>query len=197
VAAAGEVVGCAVSFGWPRPNKNPPFLKKLREVYAQFGEGKPVSKPRPGAATAVKDEEIDIIAWRPRKDGAAGTTYLLGQVASGHNWQGKSLKGGGIAYFHRTWFDKPPASEATPSIFIPHAVPPGDGGSRRERMDLLVARFGTILDRLRIPLLAKQGLALAANNTDLIIERVSDIRSIAAWVNKQIKALRAAKPANV
>lgn len=191
VAAAGEVHGCAVSFGWPRPNENPPFLEKLHAVYRVFGEGQPVAAPRPGAAIHVKDEEIDIIAWRPRQDRAAGTTYLLGQVASGHNWGGKSIKGG-IDYFHRTWFDHPPASAATASIFIPHAVPPGDGGTRRDRMDLLVARFGNILDRLRIPALAMDGLALVAGNAELLVERVDEIVNIGAWVTDQIRTLRAA-----
>ena len=64
-------------------------------------------------------------------------------------------------------------------------------------MDLLVAKFSTILDRLRIPLLAKEGLALAASNTGLVIERVGDIPTMTTWVKKQIEALRAKKPTNV
>lgn len=34
----------------------------------------------------VKDEEIDVIAWKPREDKTPGTYYLLGQVASGDKW---------------------------------------------------------------------------------------------------------------
>lgn len=194
VAAAGEVNGCAISFGWPRPKENPPFLKKLHDVYTIFGEGKPVMFPRPGAAIMVKDEEIDVIAWRPTIDRAAGTYYLLGQVASGDNWQCKSIKGGSIDYFHRTWFEPCPASTATASIFIPHAVPPGDGGTRRDKMDLLTEKFGTILYRLRIPSLAMRGLTIATENTDWLIERVGDIGTIEAWVTDQITALRSASP---
>jgi hypothetical protein len=192
VAAAAEVRGCAISFGWPRPNNNPAFLVKLHEVYARFGEGRPVNVPRPGAATMVKDEEIDVIAWTPRLDGAAGTYYLLGQVASGDNWECKSIKGGSIDKFHGTWFTQRPPSTPIPSIFIPHAVPPGNGGTRKDRMALESEKYGTILDRLRLPALAASGLTLAAGDQNLMIERVADIPAVADWVKDQITALRAA-----
>jgi hypothetical protein len=191
VAAAGQVNGCAISFGWPRPDGNPAFLEKLRSVYERFGEGRPVAQPRPGAATMVKDEEIDVIAWKPTNDHAAGTYYLLGQVASGDNWECKSIKGGSIDYFHRTWFELPPTSQPTASIFIPHAVPPGDGGTRRDKLDLLTEKFGIILYRLRIPALAMRGLKLAEENRDWV-ERIHDIEAIEAWVAEQVGALRIA-----
>jgi hypothetical protein len=196
VAAAGEVNGCAISFGWPRPDGNPAFLKKLHEVYKLFGEGKPRLEPLAGAPKMVKDEAIDVIAWKPTKDRAAGTYYLLGQVASGDNWECKSIKGGPIDYFHRTWFDPPPASEAIASIFIPHIVPPGDGGTRKDKMDLWTAKYGTILYRLRIPSLAMQGITFAKENTDCLIERVGDIKDIETWVTEQVKALRHASENN-
>lgn len=192
VAAAGEVNGCAISFGWPRPYDNPEFLKKLQEVYKLFGEGKPRLTPLPGAPKMAKDEAIDVIAWKPTKDHAAGTYYLLGQVASGDNWECKSIKGGPIDYFHRTWFDPPPASEAIASIFIPHVVPPGDGGTRRDKMDLWTEKYGTILYRLRIPSLAMQGLTFATRETEWVIERVEDIKTIETWVTEQVGALRLA-----
>jgi len=192
VAAAGKVQGCAISFGWPRPDDNPPFLQKLHEVYERFGEGEPVPEPRPGASPWAKDEEIDVIAWCPTLDGAAGTFYMLGQVASGDNWEAKSIKGGPIDYFHHTWFNLLPASDPTPSIFIPHAVPPFAEGSRRDRIHLLTARYGIIFDRLRLPHFASVGQQLAAANAELLIERVADMQQIEPWVQAQIAALRAA-----
>lgn len=195
VAAAAEVRGCAISFGWPRPNDNPPFLSKLKEVYASFGEGIPVAAPIPGAEIHVKDAEIDIIAWRPRPDRSAGTTYLLGQVASGADWTEKTLKGG-IDYFHRVWFTRPPASTAAATIFIPFAVPPGNNGTRRDRMELLSSKFGIILDRLRIPLLTSEGVTLAAEKSALTVERIPDLVHIDTWVNDQIAALRSAALVN-
>lgn len=192
LAAAGHVSGSAISFGWPRPNDNPPFLVRLKEVYDLFGEGKVVSTPKSGAAPMVKDEEIDVIAWRPQPCKTPGTFYLLGQVASGDNWEDKSLKSG-IPYFHRTWFDTPPASDAIPSIFIPHFVQQKGNGSRRDRIDLLTAKFGHIIDRLRLPRYAKDAIDWVDSGTCTFhIERRGDIPKVIDWVNSQKLALQAA-----
>ncbi len=188
IAAAAEARGSAISFGWPRPNDNPPFLTRLREVYAEFGEGKVVGSPRPGVSPSPKDEEIDVIAWRPRPDRSPMTFYLLGQVASGDNWEGKPIAGRPIDNFHRNWFSEPPTSTPLAYIFIPHAVPPAtQKGSRKERMAAIGYRYGTIIDRFRLPLLTQEGLDLAnATGNKLTIERVDDLPSIQAWVIDQI-----------
>lgn len=195
LAAAGEISGCAISFGWPRPNGNPPFLQRLKEVYGMFGEGEVVRRPRRGVSPSPKDEEIDVIAWRPRPDRSAGTHYLLGQVASGDNWMAKPIAGKPIENFHRNWFTQPPASEAKGYIFIPHAVPPADmGGTRRERMNALTVRYGTIIDRMRLPSLTDVGLVLSMHSTEnrLHIERADEMDAIATWVNQQLAALQKA-----
>ena len=191
VAAAAEARGCAISFGWPRPNKNPPFLQRLREVYTAFGEGVVVKRSRPGVSVSPKDEEIDVIAWRPRPDRAPGTFYLLGQVASGDNWESKPIAGTPIDNFHRNWFEPPPASTAQAYIFIPHAVPPiTSTGTRKERMDAIGIRYGVIVDRFRLPRLASEGLELAmVQGGALIIERVEDIEKMSAWVVQQIVSI--------
>lgn len=191
LAAAGKLQGCAISFGWPRPENNVPFLKKLKEVYSNFGEGMPRDEPIPGASPMVKDEEIDIIAWQPRPDKTAGTIYILGQVASGDNWFGKTIKGGPIDYFHQTWFSTIPPSTPSPAIFIPHAVPPMGEGNRRERMAVLTARFGMIFDRMLLPSMTQVGYSLGLENRPNIhIERISDSEKISEWVSQQIAALR-------
>lgn len=196
VAAAGEVRGCAISFGWPRPNGNPPFLRRLAQVYALFGEGTVVSKPRRGVSPCPKDEEIDVIAWRPRADRAAGTEYLLGQVASGGDWMSKPIHGAPIDTFHRNWFEPPPASPAKGSIFIPRLVEPIDlNGTRRDRMDAITARYGVIVDRLRLPRLMQEGLALSLTDRhNITVERIDDLEKISRWVLVQIRALHQATP---
>ena len=197
VAAAAHVHGCAISFGWPRPNENPQFLKRLKSAYAIFGEGTVVKKPRPGVSPSPKDEEIDVIAWKPTHDRSPGTTYLLGQVASGGNWMAKSVKGPPIDSFHRNWFEPPPPSEPSASMFIPHSVPPVSlHGTRRERLDVLVATYGIIFDRYRLPRLADDGIRLAnSTNGKLLIERVDDLHDVATWVNTELHALHSVKHA--
>lgn len=190
LAAAGHICGCAISFGWPRPYNNPPFLKKLQEVYAQFGEGTVVTQPKAGASPWVKDEEIDIIAWKPRSDGAPGKFYLLAQVASGENWEGKSVLAG-IKYFHRTWFTTPPASQPTAAILIPHLVPQVGVGTRKDRMDLITGKFGHVIDRMLLPEIAEIGLQLANDLTNnYCIERKEDMPVIMEWVNAQAETLK-------
>lgn len=192
LAAAGEVQGSAISFGWPRPIDNPPFLEKLKVVYEALGEGTCVASPRPGVSPSVKDAEIDLIAWRPRSDHAAGKEYLLGQVASGDNWTFKSIKGGPIDAFHRDWFTHPPVSQPSPSIFIPHAVPPVGEGNRRDRIDSITAMYGRIFDRLILPFVLSKGIALADGDSGhLIIERRNEFPLVVTWVNSQVAALRA------
>lgn len=190
LAIAGKIQGCAISFGWPRPDGNPPFRAKLKEVYALFGEGQTRDSILPGASPMVKDEEIDVIAWQPRPDKTAGTIYVLGQVASGDNWTGKSIKGS-IDYFHTAWFSTRPPSTPSPAIFIPHAVPPIGEGNRKERMALLTEKFGMIFDRMLLPLMTQVGFTLGLEKrVNFHIERMDDTGKIEDWVTQQIMDLR-------
>lgn len=192
LAVAGKIQGCAISFGWPRPDGNPPFRKKLKEVYALFGEGVTRDEILPGASPMVKDEEIDLIAWQPRPDRTAGTVYVLGQVASGDDWTGKSIKGS-IDYFHSAWFSTRPPSTPSPAIFIPHAVPPMGEGNRKERMALLTEKFGMIFDRMLMPTMTQAGFSLGLEKrANFLIERMDDSGKIEGWVTQQISDLRGA-----
>lgn len=191
LAAAGVVTGSAISFGWPRPNDNPPFLAKLREVYALFGEGEVRQNAIEGASPSPKDEEIDVIAWRPMPDQATAAQYMLGQVASGENWEAKSVKGPPITSFHRNWFSIIPASEPTAAIFIPHLVTPNQTGSRRDVLEQHTVTFGTVIDRLRLPHFANLGIQLAdLAGKPFVIERREDVAHIVDWVQSQLSSLR-------
>src|SRR5262249_52379682 len=108
VAAAGYVEGIAMSFGWPRP-AGAHFLESLRRIYALLGAGTPGTEPRAAAPEDVKDDGVDIIAWRPSRDNLPGTHYLLGQVASGENWVDKSVAADS-EMFHKYWFYPQPAT---------------------------------------------------------------------------------------
>ena len=190
IAAAGFVSGCSISFGWPRPGNNPPFLQKLTEVYGIFGEGTVVAVRPAGVSPFAKDEEIDVIAWRPSP--TPNTLYLLGQVASGDNWASKSIKGGSIDYFHGAWFNPGPVSEAMASIFIPAFIEEYYDGTRKERLTLLTTKYGKIFDRMSLPAYAEEGLQLAdIPGQTLTIERRADIPQIADWVRDMQTGLHA------
>ena len=79
----------AISFGWPRPSGKR-FSGTLKAVYKEFGDGKPHKTARLGASRAVKDNGIDVIAWRRQADRLPGTNIQIGQVVSGSNWKVKA-----------------------------------------------------------------------------------------------------------
>lgn len=190
LAAAGIVNGNAYSFGFPRPDGTG-FLGKLKLVYEKFGEGKVVDSIPKGASKRPKDEQIDVIAWKDRADGAAGKHYVLGQVASGDNWPGKTIKGAGITRFHGTWFGNPQiASQALAALFIPFCVIPDEGDSTQDRLHVLSLEFGDVYYRHVLPLLAQRGLDHAAEFPECVVERTADVGKISAWVNGEIKKLR-------
>ena len=196
VAAGGYMRGPAISFGWPRPDATQ-FLVAVKRVYKLFGDGKPVLRPRPAAAKAVKDNGIDIIAWRRSADRLPGTHYMVGQVASGLNWSGKSVVTD-RDHFHLYWFRIQPASIAQPAMFMPFALEPEDPGDGTayekvltDHMQSVTYRFGTLFYRDRIAKhLAESLVLIDAGETG--IERHKELPKIVKWVENYTQRLRAA-----
>jgi hypothetical protein len=187
-AAAAVVNGPAVAFGFPRPDGTP-FLTKLRECYGIFGEGQVRENPLPGVSTNPKDEGIDVVAWTPRMDKAAGTQYMLGQVASGANWPGKSVREY-FRPFHENWFSEIPASDPTAALFIPFCISLVGDATLQQQINILTKRYGSVHYRYTIPRLAQAGLELAIANDQLTIERVADMPEIKAWVEGLVIKLK-------
>ena len=187
-AAAGLVEGHSYSFGAPRHDHSG-FLKKLTDIYQNFGDGKVRTTPLPGVSKSPKDEEIDIISWHPRSDSAPGTYYILGQAASGDDWRDKSIKGA-IEAFHANWFEIQPSSIPTPAMFIPFNIIPVKNETINERIGVLTRRLGHIYHRLLIPALARKGLTLSQSPKKLVIERVDDVAEISTWIEKVISSFR-------
>ncbi len=196
VAAGGFVKGPAISFGWPRPSGTK-FLRALHIVYKEFKDGTPVKKPRPAASKRIKDNGIDIIAWRRSADRLPGTHYLVGQAASGADWGGKSVVTDRL-HFHDYWFTRKPSSPVTDAIFIPFGLEPelpGDGTPYREvlvdHVQSIGYKFGHLFYRDRIVRHFGEGLRLITEGESLI-ERHKDLPKIVRWVQNYSKRLRAA-----
>lgn len=196
VAAAGYVDGVAVSFGWPRPGHEA-FLQALKRIYAMFGDGTPHDAPPPGAPDEVKDDGIDVIAWRPSPDGLPGTHYLLGQAASGKNWQDKSVVTE-IDVFHKFWFSTQPAARDTPAMFMPFCLEPKGADDAVEaqesavgNMQRLTNKFGMLFYRYRMPHFAARGIRASVEQGHLV-ERIDELTKVAEWVQLYSDRLRAA-----
>ena len=147
----------------------------MKEAYGIFGDGTPIDET-PFEARAVKDEEIDVMSWASTIHVRLGTIYMLGQVASGNNWKGKSVKES-IDFFHDEWFKHKPVSTPIPAMFIPFQLKRDNGELRR-----LARKFGTIFDRLRLP----QCVEAAPKDPDTNlyrIDRSEEFERIGCWVN--------------
>lgn len=196
VAVAGLVTGPSYSVGWPRPDSST-FLAKLAQVYSAFGDGKPFSVVPPGAPSQVKDDEIDVIAWRDTRGTRPPAGYYLGQAASGANWNTKSLKGS-VDQFHATWFAQVPASNPSVGTIIPFVLP-SDADAAVGHVDQeavagelrrMAARHGDVVYRHRVAMFVDQGLSLAAGGLE--VERAGDLADIQAYVNEYRGLLTAA-----
>lgn len=196
VAAGGFVEGPAISFGWPRP-EGEGFLTALHRVYAKFGDGRPHSTPRPAAPARVKDNGIDVIAWKRTRDTLPCTLYLVAQVASGADWKDKSVVTDRM-HFHEYWFTHRPASQSHDAMFMPFELEPEDpkNGTPYEEVlkDYMSSqgyRFGTLFYRDRIVQHAARGLQLIAEG-EADIERHHDLVLVTKWVDEYTARLRAA-----
>ena len=194
VAAGGYVTGNSISFGFPRP-EGEHFITALHRVYKLFGEGKPVEKPRPAAPSKVKDNGIDVIAWRRTVDNLPHTFYLVGQVASGNDWVDKSVIADSI-HFHEYWFNEKPSSKPHEAMFMPFELEPEAKNNSTDYEDVLKDyitssgyRFGNLFYRDRVVRHVAIGLALIeAGETG--IERHTELNEITKWVDEYTARLR-------
>ncbi len=196
VAAGGYVTGPSISFGWPRPDGSD-YLKALKKVYRLFGDGRPHQRPRASASSRVKDNGVDVIAWRRSIDRLPCTLYLIAQVASGEDWQTKSIKPD-REHFHNYWFAVQPASQPSDAMFMPFGLEPEipDNAPAYEKiltdyMQNKGHRFGTLFYRDRIAKYVGDGLKHAAAG-EKHIERVKDMAKVVRWVRSYTIRLQAA-----
>jgi hypothetical protein len=79
-----------------------------------------------------------------------GQPYLIGQVASGRNWQEKSVKQY-IDPLNQNWFVRMPRSIPQPAMFIPFCIIPRGVAGVREQLDYYTPLFGNLYYRLVLP----------------------------------------------
>lgn len=137
-----------------------------------------------------------MVSWRPTSDGLAGTYYLLGQVASGHNWPDKSVLND-INHFHWAWFEVAPASAATGAMFVPFCITEleeREGFEEQEvlasKMQSLTKQFGVFLYRYRLPLSADRAAQLSEQGITPI-EGLDHVTRIETWITDFIATLKA------
>jgi len=137
-----------------------------------------------------KDGGIDVIGWRPARDGLPGTFYLLGQVASGHNWHTKTVLKD-IESFHWAWFEVQPVSQPTGAMFVPFCITDtnesaagvADQAFLISKMQFIAKEFGHFIYRYKLPFYAGKAPTLSAAGTTPI-EGLDEVPRIHTWVNE-------------
>lgn len=147
--------GRTVWFGFPRPDGTS-FLNALTSVCEKLGFGKAKTAVPPGLPVQAQDDGIDVIGWRPYRDGRPGGLLVLCQAATGDNWDGKSVLP--MVGTFRSWFDREPYSKATGSIALPFPahheviedVTAGFDAAVHGALHRTQNKHGVIIDRCRI-----------------------------------------------
>lgn len=186
IAAAGHTGGPAFSIGWPRRNKKA-LLVALRAAWVHCGDGEIVDELSPSIPPSVKDDGIDVLAFRRERDGGLTQGFLFGQVASGHDWKSKSAVQAADRFL-KEWFRRQPAARPQPVTFIPFVL-----SADREKVRRNWLEHEYIISRTRLAARVQEGLELA-RNSELIVERVDDLPCVIAWVCRHRRSVLEALP---
>jgi len=172
-ALAAEIGGRAWSFGFPRPDGSG-FLPKLKEIWGVLKDG--TVGPEVGEVPSKpKDDGIDALACRPHVDGLPGFLLAVAQVATGANWQEKSLRGHLDHVFFPRWFTRQPATPPLPYHIVPFALP--ETGFRDH-----VRTLGNVLHRLRVPLRVEEAAELHKQGVQ--IEAYDQLGEAVDWLSR-------------
>jgi hypothetical protein len=183
MAVAGHVTGPALSFGWPRPG-GVKITAAIERACALSGTGTPRIPPGPVASSYVKDGGMDVIAWRPSIAGNPPPAEMcFGQAASGHGWRLKNAPDEVTDFYASFYLDQPECAAVGVTI-VPFRLEPDDYAMHGRR-------HGSILDRLRTPRAALEGLRLACDN-GVIVDEIEHIPSMNMWLVRYRESVRQA-----
>lgn len=180
LAMAGVAQGSAISVGWPRVRGEP--LREVLERAAAAGGAFTVrNPPGPYIPPQEKDGGIDVIAWsgdlRPPP-----THFYFAQAASGKNWPGKPVSGHAVA-FKNNYIQDLMCNNINHFTLIPFRVPDENDWFNQS------AIHAAILDRLRLPMNAWQGLLRSRGGA--LVDEAQNIPAILAWLTDYRAAVAA------
>jgi hypothetical protein len=194
VAVGGYINGEVVSFGYPRPDRTS-FLPAHQATWKRFNAYTPVTAVPFGLPDDENDAGIDLVAWTDFVDGSAAKLLLLGQVASGENWSGKSVTDSADSLL--SWFSQPAFKHYVPLMVMPFDITDarrtinrsGAGDLRKAVLEFEERRFGLIFDRCRVVAAAEQALRFSEDKLQRI-DGHDRIDEVVLWVERTLRALR-------
>lgn len=138
--AAGQYLcGQTRHFGSPRP-REPQFSEAVSGLCREIGEGQGF-RFQPDHSR-IKDDHVDLVAWRPHLDSAPGQVILFGQCATGRNWRDKLGELNPVA-FCGMWMERYPISPLLKAFFTPHRV-------YHPEWEYICRHSGILFDRCRV-----------------------------------------------
>lgn len=186
---AGAVLGGETFWlGYPRPNHSD-LHTAMKQLQRRMGLGRIHPEWPEGVSRHSNDGGLDVVAWKRFRDSRGGGIVLLGQVASGANWPGKSaLSTTGV--FRQFWLQEP-ATSLIPAMFIPFVKHSLISENERSDFDTFAwsnaymqeREFGLVVDRLRLTELTVETFK------SLQSQRASfkDIRPVIEWLRDALK----------
>lgn len=167
VLAANNVFGPKTEvywFGFPRTDHTG-FAKALPLLVEKIGHGT-IRDSQPYGTESDQDATVDLVAWRSFGDRTYGSLILFGQVASGNNWDSKSIYSHIDDRFFQHFVD-PPAKHFLGATFMPFVLhtdtkTPRNGdlpGAITTTARILEISHGFLVDRIRITELMAAGIA--------------------------------------
>lgn len=181
LALASEAGRGAMSIGWPRI-EGVPIIAALRRGYERGSTIVPHQVPTAAANPDDKDGGIDAIGWSNYPyGGILASRIVIGQLASGLNWPGKSVREY-IEPFQQGYVLMWPANREMATV-IPFRR---DNGAKAQHLDI---KHGSILDRLSVPSKVAGALELVAMGREF--DETENIDSIRQWVEQYREAVLA------
>ena len=199
LAVGGYMNGPTIWFGFPRPDKTA-FLPALKAAMERYGAHKVVSSIPPGFPAALKDGGIDIIAWLDFGDGRGARTVVFGQVASGYDWEGKTLLGFLPKFMN--WFLPPQPAHVKPALLIPfpmhHQLEEDEQVAWEEQANGFLlyqsSDFGVIFDRFRVAKFAAKAIGMTTEQKSQI-DGIDGLADVTDWLNALLSELKEKKAA--
>lgn len=148
------------------------FPRKIQSLCNALGEGQGFSELA-GTAAQVKDDKLDVVAWKPFSDQREGKLIAFGQCKTGTNWK-SSVSQLQPDKFCNKWFKSQPVHTPVRMFFVSEALPSIDW--RTNSIDA-----GLLFDRCRI--------VDYASNTDKTLTR-----NLLTWIKAASQATELPSP---